>query len=306
MPADSRAVAVALDAGSAGSAPLGTLAPAAREFDFSDADFRSLVQIARQHTGIALSDGKRDLVYGRLSRRLRALGFSSFRQYRDYLEGPDGVREIEKFINSISTNHTRFFREEHHFEHFRPNVAAAFVNKMNGAGGGRLRIWSAGCSTGEEPYTIALVLKQEIANIARHDVRILATDIDTEVLAKGAAGEYSAAALDEIPRGYRPYFQAKDSETKGTRITMNEDVRSLIAFRRLNLIEKWPFKGLFDAIFCRNVLIYFDNETKSSLIDRFVNQIRPGGWLYLGHSESLIKSHPGLRLVGRTIYRREA
>src|ERR1700752_1126580 len=120
MPADSRAVAVALDAGSAGSAPVGTLAPAGREFDFSDADFRSLVQIAHQHTGIALSDGKRDLVYGRLSRRLRALGLSSFRQYRDYLEGPDGGREIEKFINSISTHHTRCVREEHHFEHFRP------------------------------------------------------------------------------------------------------------------------------------------------------------------------------------------
>jgi chemotaxis protein methyltransferase CheR len=299
MPPDSRAVAVALDVGFAAASA------APREFDFCDDDFRSLVQIAREHTGIALSDGKRDLVYGRLSRRLRALGFSSFRQYRDYLEGPDGVREIEKFINSISTNHTKFFREEHHFEHFRPNVAGAFVHATHGASGGRLRVWSAGCSTGEEPYTIALVLKQEIANIARHNVRILATDIDTEVLAKASCGEYSAAALDEIPKNYRPYIQTKDNEAKGPRIAMSEDVRSLIAFRRLNLIERWPFKGLFDAIFCRNVLIYFDNETKAMLIDRFVSQIRPGGWLYLGHSESLIKAHPGLRLVGRTIYRRE-
>src|SRR5262245_7573946 len=249
MPADSRAVALPLDAG------LPAMAPAVREFDFSDADFRSLVQIAHQHTGIALSDGKRDLVYGRLSRRLRALGFSAFRQYREYLEGPDGTREIEKFINSISTNHTRFFREEHHFDHFRPSVAGAFASSMNGAGGGRLRVWSAGCSTGEEPYTIALVMKQEIANIARHDVRILATDIDTDVLAKGAAGEYSASALDEIPKGYRTFFQTKDGGGKAARVIMNEDVRSLIAFRRLNLIEPWPFKGLFDAIFCRNVLI---------------------------------------------------
>ena len=299
MASDSRGAAVALDAGIA-AAP-----SPQREFDFSDADFRSLVQIAHEQTGIALSDGKRDLVYGRLSRRLRALGFSSFRQYRDYLEGPDGVREIEKFINSISTNHTKFFREEHHFEHFRPNVAGAFVHATNGAGGGRLRVWSAGCSTGEEPYTVALVLKQEIANIARHDVRILATDIDTEVLAKGACGEYPAAALDEIPKSYRPYLHASEHDAKGPRIAMNDEVRSLIAFRRLNLIERWPFKGLFDAIFCRNVLIYFDNETKATLIDRFVDQIRPGGWLYLGHSESLIKAHPGLRLVGRTIYRRE-
>ncbi len=209
MAPDSRGAAVALDVGIA-AAP-----STQREFEFSDADFRSLVQIAHEQTGIALSDGKRDLVYGRLSRRLRALGFSSFRQYRDHLEGPDGIREIEKFINSISTNHTKFFREEHHFEHFRPNVAGAFVHATNGAGGGRLRVWSAGCSTGEEPYTIALVLKQEIANIARHDVRILATDIDTEVLAKGACGEYPAAALDEIPKSCRPYLHARKMTPRG-------------------------------------------------------------------------------------------
>jgi chemotaxis protein methyltransferase CheR len=264
-----------------------------------------LAQIAREQTGIALADSKRDLVYGRLARRLRALGMSSFRQYRDYLQGVDGEREIEKFINSISTNHTKFFREVHHFAHFRSSVAGAFVHATSGAGGGRLRIWSAGCSTGEEPYSIALVLKHEIANIERHDVRILATDIDTEVLAKGSAGEYAATALDEIPQRFWPYLHTLDDRAKTARIAMGDEVRALIAFRRLNLIEHWPLKGLFDAIFCRNVLIYFDNATKATLVDRFVNQIRPGGWLYLGHSESLIKSHPGLRLVGRTIYRRE-
>src|SRR5262247_4938154 len=140
MPGDSRATAVALDVG------LAAVVPTVREFEFSDADFRSLVQIARQHTGIALSDGKRDLVYGRLSRRLRALGFTAFRQYREYLEGPDGVREVEKFINSISTNHTRFFREEHHFEHFRTHVVLPFAQSGGRNVGGRLRVWSAGCS----------------------------------------------------------------------------------------------------------------------------------------------------------------
>jgi chemotaxis protein methyltransferase CheR len=287
--------ATALRAASAATAPL-------REFEFSDADFRSLAQIAREQTGIALSDAKRDLVYGRLSRRLRALGLSSFRQYRDHLEGADGEREIERFINSISTNHTKFFREQHHFAHFAPNVAGAFVHATNGAPGGRLRIWSAGCSTGEEPYTIALVLRREIADIERHDVRILATDIDTEVLAKASAGRYPATALEEIPHAFRLHLHSIDDRQ---RIAMGDELRSLIAFRRLNLIEPWPFKGLFDAIFCRNVLIYFDNETKATLIDRFVNQVRPGGWLYLGHSESLIKPHSGLRLAGRTIYRRQ-
>jgi len=296
VPRDARSAAAVLDVGAS------VIPPPVREFEFSDADFRSLAQIAREQTGIALSDAKRDLVYGRLSRRLRALGLSSFRQYRDYLEGDDGEREIEKFINSISTNHTRFFREEHHFAHFAPNVAGAFVHATSGAGGGRLRVWSAGCSTGEEPYTIALVLRREIADVERRDVRILATDIDTEVLAKASAGEYSAAALEEIPDTFWPHIHSIDGEQ---RIAMGDELRSLITFRRLNLIEPWPFKGLFDAIFCRNVLIYFDNETKAALIDRFLNQIRPGGWLYLGHSESLIKPHPGLRLVGRTIYRRE-
>ena len=297
MPPVSRGVAPALELSAA------NLAPPPREFDFSDADFRSLAQIARERTGIALADTKRDLVYGRLSRRLRMLGMSSFRQYRDYLEGADGEREIEKFINSISTNHTKFFREAHHFEHFSPNVAGAFVRATSSAGG-RLRIWSAGCSTGEEPYSIALVLRQEIAGIERHDVRILATDIDTEVLAKASAGKYSATALEEIPEKFSPYLQTTDNGAKTATVFMGEELRSLITYRRLNLIEPWPFKGLFDAIFCRNVLIYFDNETKASLVDRYVNQIRPGGFLYLGHSESLIKQHLGLRLVGRTIYRR--
>ena len=300
MPRDSRGATAASDVGYA------DIPPPTREFDFSDADFRSLAQIARERTGIALADSKRDLVYGRLSRRLRALGMSSFRQYREYLQGAEGEREIEKFINSISTNHTKFFREVHHFAHFRLNVAEAFVDAANGGRGKRLRVWSAGCSTGEEPYSIALVLKHEIANIERYDARILATDIDTEVLAKGSAGEYADTALDEIPRRFWTHLHTPDNAAKAARIAMGQEVRSLITFRRLNLIEHWPFKGLFDAIFCRNVLIYFDNATKAALVDRFVSQIRPGGWLYLGHSESLIKSHPGLRLVGRTIYRREA
>src|SRR5882757_10239440 len=155
-----------------------------REFAFSDADFRSLAQLAYERAGIALADSKRNLVYSRLSRRLRALGLSSFQEYREYLAESD--REIESFINSISTNHTKFFREGHHFDHFRSHVATPFIQPANRDR--RLRIWSAGCSSGEEPYTIAVVLKREIRNPADHDVRILATDIDTNVIAKGAAG----------------------------------------------------------------------------------------------------------------------
>lgn len=272
-----------------------------REFAFSDADFRGLAQFAYEHAGIALSDSKRNLVYSRLSRRLRVLGLTSFRQYRDYLAATPA--ELESFLNAISTNLTKFFREAHHFDHFRTHVAAAFAQKARGAARQRLRIWSAGCSTGEEPYTIAIVLKREIPDIDSHDVRILATDIDTDVIGKGTLGEYPEGSIEDVPAAYRDYFEPICGDYRGARVVVNDEVRSLVAFRRLNLMEHWPFSGTFDAIFCRNVMIYFDGPTKTDLVERFRRKLKPGGWLYIGHSESLMGSHPGLQLVGRTIYR---
>jgi chemotaxis protein methyltransferase CheR len=281
--------------------PAGSEAP--REFVFSDADFRSLVQLAREQAGISLSDSKRNLVYTRVSRRLRALGFTAFKEYRTYLS--ENAGELESFINAISTNLTKFFRESHHFDHFRSHVAAPFLNGTK-PGDGRFRVWSAGCSTGEEPYTIACVLTHEIPAGARHDIRILATDIDTDVLGKAARGIYPVSGFDSVPRLYRDYFEPTSDTRNGANLRATEDIRSLIAFRRLNLIEPWPFRGKFDAIFCRNVMIYFDNATKASLIDRFIQSIKPGGFLYIGHSESFHGSHPELQLVGRTTYRRKA
>jgi chemotaxis protein methyltransferase CheR len=275
-----------------------------REFAFSKGDFEFLAALAYQRAGISLSDSKRNLVYGRLSRRLRALGLTSFGEYREYLESGDGS-EIERFINSISTNHTKFFREAHHFTHLRGTVAETFAQQDQKRMVRRLRVWSAGCSTGEEPYTIALVLRREIADMARHDVKILATDIDTDVLAKASCGEYSAEALDNIPDPFCRYFKPVEGGN-GATIKIAQDVRSLITFRQLNLVESWPMKGPFDAIFCRNVMIYFDAPTKSKLIERYIRLIKPGGFLYIGHSESLLGSHPGLCLMGRTIYRRDA
>jgi chemotaxis protein methyltransferase CheR len=274
-----------------------------REFKFSDADFRDLAQFAYTHAGISLSDSKRNLIYSRLSRRLRALGQSSFVEYRKYLA--ENESELENFINAISTNLTKFFREAHHFDHFRSHVAVPFVQQAHGGAGKRLRVWSAGCSTGEEPYTISVVLKREIRNIEQHDVRILATDIDTNVIAKGIAGEYPVTSIDEVPKTYREYFKPADGDPDSPNVVMGDDVKSLISFGRINLMESWPFRGRFDAIFCRNVMIYFDGPTKTKLVDRFTQQLKPGGWLYIGHSESLIGSHPGLELVGRTVYRRQ-
>jgi chemotaxis protein methyltransferase CheR len=280
-------------------------APYGREFQFSDADFRSLVALARERTGISLSDSKRNLIYSRLSRRLRALGMMSFRSYREYLNSPDGEQEIESFINSISTNLTKFFRESHHFDHLRDRVALPFSQTSSSKPGQRMRIWSAGCSTGEEPYTIAAVLRRGIPDVERHDVKILATDIDTDVLSKGANGEYPAASIDDIPESYRSLFQPKGS--RGTALVISDELKSLISFRHLNLmVHPWPMRGLFDVIFCRNVMIYFDGPTKATLIDRFVEQLKPGGWLYIGHSESLLGTHNHLSHAGRTIYRRNS
>jgi chemotaxis protein methyltransferase CheR len=277
-----------------------------REFQFSDTDFRSLVALARERTGISLSDSKRNLIYSRLSRRLRALDMTSFRAYREYLQSADGEQEIESFINSISTNLTKFFRESHHFDHLRDRVALPFAQASSGKPGQRLRIWSAGCSTGEEPYTIAAVLRRAILDVERQDVRILATDIDTEVLSKGTNGEYPAASIDDIPENYRSLFQPKNNRGSSAAVVMSDELKSLISFRHLNLMEPWPMRGLFDAIFCRNVMIYFDGPTKTTLIDRFVEQLKPGGWLYIGHSESLLGTHQNLSHAGRTIYRRNS
>ena len=270
-----------------------------REFAFSDSDFKELSQLAYQHAGIVLGESKRNLVYSRLSRRLRALNLTTFHAYRNHITSNE--KEIENFINSISTNHTKFFRESHHFDHFAPHVARTFARTARTSP--RLRIWSAGCSSGEEPYTIAVVLQKEIPDIEQYDVKMLATDIDTDIIAKAARGEYPAAALQEIPQEYHKYFEQGASKST---VVVSQECRDLISYRQLNLLGPWPMKGMFDAIFCRNVMIYFDGPTKAKLVERFTQQLRPGGWLYIGHSESLIGSHPGLQLMGRTIYRREA
>ena len=290
-----------LRGGSASAVALAESAPdAVREFAFSEADFRNLAQLAYQSAGISLSESKRNLLYSRLSRRLRSLGLNDFSEYRELLA--NDPREVENFINSISTNHTKFFREAHHFDHLRSHVAVPFTQNARATGNRRLRIWSAGCSSGEEPYTIALVLKREIRDLGAYDVRILATDIDSDILTRAARGEFASSAVDEVPKPYLDGFRRA-----GDKVIMDEQTRSLITFRRLNQMDDpWPFRGPFDAIFCRNVMIYFDGPTKAKLIQRFVQHIRPAGWLYIGHSESLIGAHPGLQSAGRTIYRRDA
>lgn len=270
-----------------------------REFAFSDADFRGLAQVAYEQAGISLADSKRNLVYSRLSRRLRALGLGTFREYREFLD--QNIAERESFINAISTNLTKFFRESHHFDHLRSEVVGKFA-KANAGKSGRLRVWSAGCSSGEEPYTIAVVIKKEIRDLERHDIRILATDIDTEVLGRGSRGEYPGNSVDDIPRNYQEYFQPVDG--KSDTLAVDRQARSLVAFKRLNLMEQWPFKGSFDAIFCRNVMIYFDEESRAKVVKQLVRHLLPGGYLFVGYSESLGGLAHGLEAVSHGVYRR--
>ncbi len=268
---------------------------ARREFAFTDRDFKVLAALVRERSGIVLGANKKELVYSRLARRLRTLGIPSFALYRDHLAGREGQGEVVDFVNAITTNLTKFFREPHHFEHLR-----CLARDYRGAWGD-FRIWSAGCSTGEEPYTIAMVLHEASRGRVADRTRILATDLDTRVLGTAREGRYAGKAVQDIPPRYRAAYIGK---ADGESVSMAPCLRQLIAFKRLNLLKDWPLKRSYDAIFCRNVLIYFSPEDKQALVGRFVERLKPGGHLYLGHSESLLGNLPGLETVGRTIYRK--
>jgi chemotaxis protein methyltransferase CheR len=272
------------------------------EFTLSDADFSKIATFVRDRTGIVLSERKRDLVYSRLVRRLRALRLDSFAAYCDYLDGPDGEREHGSLINAITTNLTGFFREGHHFEHLAETVLKPLI-KDRASGQRRLRIWSSACSTGEEPHSIAMVLRSLLPENGGWDARILATDIDTDVVAHAKAGWYGADALERMPEPYRSRYVGRIS---GGKVQIDQRVRSLITFKQLNLMDEWPMRGPFDVIFCRNVVIYFDKQEKCVLFDRMADLMQPNGWLYIGHSENLLGITERFQLMGRTIYRRAA
>lgn len=274
-----------------------------REFHFTTADFNFIAATVGRRVGISLGPHKRNLVYGRLARRLRALGLNSFQEYCEMLKGPEAEEELAMLVNAITTNMTAFFREPHHFEHLH-GVLTARQRARQTAAKERLRIWSAGCSSGEEAYSIAMTLLSAFQDrLASWDARILATDIDTGVLATAEAGIYPEDRLASIPPAQR---QRHSEPHAGGTASMSHAVRSLIAFKPLNLLEDWPMRGPFDAIFCRNVVIYFDKATQRRLFDRLADILVPGGWLYVGHSETLFRVSDRFVPAGRTIYRKAA
>jgi chemotaxis protein methyltransferase CheR len=271
-----------------------------REFPLLDRDFTTIAALVRERAGIVLGERKRDLVYGRLSRRLRMLRCSSFADYCHLLEGPDGEDERRVMLNAITTNLTQFFRESHHFEHFSRDALPAIMRARD-AGQRRIRIWSAGCSSGEEPYSTAISVREVMGNAAGWDVKILATDIDTEVIARAKAGRYDADRIAAIPAAIRPRYV---HHLPAGGFEMADNLKSLIVFNPLNLLDEWPMQRAFDVIFCRNVVIYFDAATQRALIERFAQILVPGGWLYVGHSETLFRVSAHFDHLGRTIYRR--
>jgi chemotaxis protein methyltransferase CheR len=273
-----------------------------REFSFTEADFNSLRQLVRETTGITLTDAKRELVYGRLSRRLRHLGLRSFAEYRGLLASTAGRREMGDFVNAVTTNLTSFFRESHHFDYLRdhfllPRAATPGASR-------RIRIWCAASSTGEEPYSIAMTVAEAIPDWDRWDIRILATDLDTDVLAHGEAGVYREDRVSAMPRSRVDRHFVREEGPSGTRLRVRPELARMISFRQLNLMNPLPMRGPLDVIFCRNVIIYFDKDTQRSLFERFAPLQREGGLLFLGHSESLFKVSEAWSLIGKTVYRR--
>ncbi len=270
-----------------------------REYILQEGDFRKISALVMSTTGIVISEKKRAFVQGRLTRRLRVLGLSGFDEYTRMLSSAAGAEEQQMLVNAITTNHTSFFREPHHFDYLARTVLPTLVER-EGNGRGRLRIWSAGCSTGEEPYTLAMTVR-DCAPLSPWDCKILATDLDTNVVNHAAAGIYDAERLESIPSKYHKRFLTVAPDGS---IEMNDSLRSLISFASLNLLEAWPMKGPFDVIFCRNVVIYFDKPTQARLFDRYADLLKPDGWLFVGHSESLLNVTDRFKLIERTVYRR--
>jgi len=256
------------------------------EFPLTKEDFQQISDIAYADAGIDLGESKASLVYSRLTKRLRALRMQSFRSYCDLLAKSEGDSERQQMVAALTTNVTRFFREPHHFEHLKTHVIAPLTARARS--GGAVRIWSAACSSGEEPYSIALAILSVMPDAASLNVRVLATDIDPNVLEKGAAGVYSEAAIAPVPSDMRQrWFNVRGDRESGKEWEVGAELRRLVTFRKLNLIGHWPMRGPFHAIVCRNALIYFKEETQLEVWRRFVPLLVPSGRLYIGHSERL-------------------
>ncbi|OUR71295.1 chemotaxis protein CheR [Methylophaga sp. 41_12_T18] len=273
----------------------------AREFEFTDDDFERIRKFVSEHTGIVLTVAKKDMVYGRLSKRIRKGGFGDFSAFCDAIDNGDEEQQ-EFLINAITTNLTSFFREEHHFEYLANEVIPELV-KLKSANR-RLRIWSAGCSTGEEPYSIAITLKEALPDFEKWDVKILATDLDANVVDHGKQGIYRAERIEGLSAERTQRWFKRGRGEQADLVKVKSELQDMISFKRLNLLHPWPMQGTFDLMFCRNVVIYFDKDTQRVLFERYAKMLIPNAHLFIGHSESLYKVSTDFDSLGKTIYRK--
>lgn len=260
-------------------------------------DFDRVTRLLHEMAGIALGDGKEELVKSRLARRLRATGLPTYAAYLDHVSTDAGRREeLVALIDALTTNKTSFFREARHFEFLRERIAPGWAAAMPD----EIRVWSAGCSSGEEPYTLAMVF----AGLPLPRTRILATDISTRVLALARAGEYPEESLREIPEGLRRAHFEQVPGAVPARFRVRDELRRTVTFARLNLMGSWPMQRDFHLVLCRNVMIYFDAPTRERLLQRYFQVLAPGGYLFVGHSESLTSTHHGFEYVQPAVYRK--
>jgi len=268
-----------------------------------DEDFRRLAHFIESELGIRMPESKRVMLESRLQKRIRYFGMEGFKEYLDFVFSEEGKRgELINMIDAVTTNKTDFFREGDHFEYLTANI---IPRAMAEAPGRTLSFWSAGCSTGEEPYTLAMVLEEERASDPRLTYRILATDISTQVLDKAKAAVYDEEKASPIPNSYKKKYLLRSKDKNAALIRIRPEIRSKIRFERINLMDdRYPLNETFDVVFCRNVIIYFERRIQELILRRICNYIRPGGWLILGHSETLTGMNIPLKGIAPTIYAR--
>ncbi|WP_415894799.1 CheR family methyltransferase [Neptuniibacter sp. PT34_22] len=269
-----------------------------REFTFTRQHFVKVRDELYDYAGIVLADHKQDMAYNRLVRRLRELKLSNFDDYFSFLD--DNPVEFSQFINALTTNLTAFFREKHHFE-FITNTIIPEIKASNSC---RVRGWSAGCSLGEESYSLAMTLLEAGIDPSRWDIRILATDIDSKVLSSAKSGIYTEDRIKNLPNSQLKRWFLKGKGSQKGFVKVKPELQDLLRFNYLNLMQDWPIEGPLDFIFCRNVMIYFDQNTQARLLDRMHSLLKPNGYLFVGHSEALARHASNFELVGKTIYRK--
>jgi chemotaxis protein methyltransferase CheR len=268
--------------------------------DITDAEFEALATIAAREAGLSIPLSKKSLVQSRVARRLRMLNIETCHDYLSLVA--DSPIETRELISVLTTNVSSFYRERHHFEFLRETVFPSIANQVNS--GGRVRIWSAGCSSGQEPYTIAMECFNFFPDVQNQDLLVLATDIDPTILKRAKSGEFSEDDLSVLSQENRERFFSKHGATPGTR-QASDTLKNMVRFRELNLHGAWPMPNAFDVIFCRNVVIYFDEEHQRALWPRFREQLKPDGWFFLGHSERIQDvANSGFKNAGVTIYQR--